>query len=74
MAEPVFSSYSPAISWSEQRLGDGDRAVEIIRVGGAETGDLAAGLRPSGCILGMGVDYAADFGEGFVENEVSWKI
>ncbi len=56
------------------RIGDRDGAVKIIRVGGAETGNLAARLRPGGRIFGMRVNHAADFGERFVENKVSWKI
>ena len=48
-------------------LGDGNRTMEVIGVGGAEAGDGAPGLRPRGCKLGVGVDDAADLGKLAVE-------
>jgi len=43
-------------------LGDGNRTVKIVGVSGAQAGYLAAGLRPGGGELGVGVDNAADLG------------
>jgi hypothetical protein len=53
---------------------DGNRAVEIVGVGGAEAGDGAAGLRPRSCELRVRVNDAADLGELAVEQSVGVEI
>ena len=57
-----------------ERFGDGDGAVEVVGVGGAEAGDGPAGLRPGGGELGVGVDDAADLGELAVEEGVGVEV
>src|ERR1019366_7802131 len=54
--------------------GDGDGAVEIVGVGGAETWDVAAGLGEAGGGEGMGVNDAADGLEGSVQVEMGWGV
>ncbi len=43
-------------------------------MGGTEGGDGEAGLRPCGGVFGMGVDDAADGGEGAIEQDVGDEI
>ena len=50
--------------------GAGDVLVEVIGVGGADVGDVEAGLGPGGGVGGMGVHHAADGGKSLVEHEV----
>ena len=57
-----------------ERLGDGDFAMEVVSVGGAEAGDGTAGLSPGGGELGVGVDDAADLREFAVEQEVGIEV
>jgi hypothetical protein len=57
-----------------ERIGDRNRAMEIIRMRGAETWNLTPSLRPGRRVLGVSVDDATDFAERFVENKVSGKI
>ena len=54
--------------------GDGDRAVEVVGVGGAEGGDGLAGLGPGGGEGGVGVDDGSDGREGAVEVEVGVEV
>ena len=55
-------------------LGDGNRAVEVVGVGGAEAGNRAAGLGPGGGELRVRVDDAADLWELAVEERVRVEI
>jgi len=55
-------------------LGDGNGAVEIVGVGGAEAGDGLAGLRPGSCKFGMGMDDATDLGKFAVEEQVGVEV
>jgi hypothetical protein len=55
-------------------FGDGNGAVEVVGVGGAEAGNGAAGLSPGGGELGVGVDDAADLGELAVEEGVCVEV
>ena len=48
--------------------------MEVVGVGGAEAGNRAAGLRPGGGELGVGVDDAADLREFAVEQGVGVEI
>ena len=57
-----------------EEFGDRNRAMEVVGVGGAEAGNGAAGLRPGGCKLGVGVDDAADLGELAVEASVCIQV
>ena len=56
--------------------GSGNRngAVEIVGVGGAEAGNSAAGLRPGGSELRVGVNDAANLGEFAVEQGVGVEV
>ena len=55
-------------------LGDGDGAVEVVGVGGAEGGDGEAGLGEAGGVLGVGVDDGADGEELAVEEGVGVEV
>jgi hypothetical protein len=55
-------------------LSDGNRAVEVVGVGGAEAGNFASGLRPGGGELRVGVDDAANGGEFAIEEGVGVEI
>lgn len=57
-----------------ERLGDGNRSVEIIGVGGAKAGDFALRLSPGGGGTGMGMCDAADAGKGFIKDQVSGYV
>ena len=57
-----------------ERLGDGNRAVKVVGVRGAEAGNGAAGLCPGGGELRMRVDDAANLGELPVEQGVRVQI
>ena len=59
--------------WCEL-FGAGDGAVEIVGVGGAEAGDGAAGLRPCGGELGVGVDDAAYGGEFSIQKKMGGEV
>ena len=52
----------------------GDASPKIIRVGGAEAGDIQTGLCPGGGIGAVGVDNATQSGEGSVERQVGGRI
>src|ERR1700691_592447 len=54
--------------------GDGDVAVKIVGMGGAEAGDIAEGLGEAGCGERMRVDDAADVGEGSVQVQVGGRV
>ena len=54
--------------------GAGDRAVEIVGVGGAEGGNGEAGLGEAGGVLGVGVDDGADGEEFAVEEGVGVEV
>ena len=55
-------------------FGDGDFAVEVVGVGGAEAGNGAAGLGPAGGEFGMGVDYATDLGKFAIEEQMGVEV
>src|ERR1700739_3187297 len=55
-------------------FGDGDGAVKVVGVGGAEAGDWLAGLGPCGGEFGIGVGGAADLGEFAIEQGVGVEI
>jgi hypothetical protein len=57
-----------------ERLCDGNGAVEVVGVGGAEAGDGAASLGPGGGKFRVGVDDATDLGELAVEESVGVEI
>jgi hypothetical protein len=57
-----------------ERLGDRNRAVKIICVGGSEARNLAQSLCPGGSVLGVSVDDSANIGESFVQNQMGMKI
>ena len=57
-----------------ERFGTGNRAVEVVRVCGAEGGDGEAGLGEGGRELGVGVDDGADGGELAIEQGVGVEI
>ena len=52
----------------------GDIAVEVIRVSCPVARDVPPGLRPGGGIARMGMDNAADRGEGFIELDVRRRV
>lgn len=52
----------------------GHGAVKVVRMGGAETGDGAACLRPGGGEFGMGMDDTADLSELAVEGGVRVEV
>ena len=54
--------------------GNGNWAVEIVGMGGAEAGNSAAGLRPGGSKLGVGVNDAADLGKLAIEQGVGVEV
>lgn len=54
--------------------GAGDGVVEVVCVGGADVGEVDAGLCPCGGVGGVGVDHAADFRECAVEREVGGGV
>jgi hypothetical protein len=53
---------------------NGNGAVKVVGVGGAEAGNRAAGLRPGGSELGVGVNDAADLGKLAVEQGVGVEV
>src|SRR5580658_4889681 len=55
-------------------LGDRDRAVKVVGMGGAEAGDGFAGLRPGGGELRMGMDDAADLGKFAIEQGMGVEV
>ena len=55
-------------------LGDGNGAVKVVSVGGAQAGDGTAGLSPGSGELGMGVDDAADLGEFSIEQGMRVEV
>ena len=57
-----------------QTPGAGDGAIEIIGVGGAISGDIPASLRPAYGIRAVGMDNAAQFGKGVVQDQVGFGI
>ena len=57
-----------------QMAGAGDRAVEIVGVRGAVTGDVLPGLGPAHRVGAVGVDDAADRREGLVEHQMGLRV
>lgn len=57
-----------------ERWGAGDRAVEVVGVGGAEWGNGEAGLGEAGGELGVSVDDSADGRELAVEESVGVEV
>src|SRR4029079_1918922 len=53
---------------------DGNRPVKVVRVGGTETRDLAARLRPDGGVVRMRVDHPADRVERAIERQMRRQI
>ena len=57
-----------------QVAGAGDGAVEIVGVGGTEAGNVLPGLGPGHGVGAVGVDDAADAGEGLVQLQVGLGV
>ena len=55
-------------------VGAGNGIVEVVGMCGADVGDVASGLCPSGCIGGVGVHDASDFGICSVEYQMGWGV
>ena len=53
---------------------DGNRAMEVVGVGGSQARDWLAGLGPGGCELGMSVNDTAYLGEFAIEQSVGVEI
>lgn len=74
MARPVFFFVVVVDLLRGEGAADGDFAVEVVGVGGAEAGDAAAGLGEDGGVGAVGVADGADGGPGAVEFEVGFGI
>jgi hypothetical protein len=55
-------------------FGEGDRAVEVVGVGGSQAGDRTAGLGPGGSEFRMRMDDAAELGKFAVEQGMGVEI
>ena len=62
------------MAWSSSGAVTGDGTVEVVGVGGAEGGDVHAGLGPGGGVLGVGVDDGADGRELAIEEGVGVEV
>ena len=56
------------------QTGTGDRAVEVVGVGGAGGGNRLSGLRPDGGVTRMGMNNAAQRRECLIQQAVGWGI
>ena len=55
-------------------IGARDAVVEVVGMGGADVGNVLAGLRPCSGIGAVGVDDAAQFGELTLEYQLSGRV
>ena len=54
--------------------GTGDRAIEVVGVGGAPGGEIEPGLRPDRRVAGVGMHDPADLRIAAIKRQMRWRI